>query len=152
MTPRNFFSSQPVHSCLFLLFLSMNGLVGGYFLKLVQFRALTGWDDEMAFDSLLFDWNLVHGIFLFLNGTALAGVFFSFFVGGFYKSYGWLLALVFLADLVYPWGLAAHYVRSFHFILLFGILINAYGFLVLAFLKRKLGLLGAVEEEGKADE
>ncbi len=139
--------SPPVHSFLFLVVLAGDTLVNGFFLKLVGFRALSGWEDELAFDSLLFDWNLAHGLALFLNGAALAGVFFSFFVDGFYRLYGWAVALVFLLNTAYPWGLAFHYVRAFHFILLLGILLNAYGFVVLAFLKGNLGLLQRMKEE-----
>lgn len=138
---------------LFLAILAVDGLVDGLFLKLVRFRALTGWEDEINFDSLLFNWKLIHGVALAVTGTALAAVFLSFFIGGFYRRGGWLLSLVYLASMAYPWGLAFHYVRSFHFILLFGILINAYGFLVLAFFKRQAGLLGkARESRRKMDE
>ena len=136
---------------LLIAFLVMNVFVGNTFLQLVHFRALSGWEDEMAFDSLLFDWNFFRGISLFLNAAALSAVFLSFFVGDIYRIYGWMIALVFLVDAVYPWGLAFHYVRTFHFILLLGILGNGYGFLALAFLKRKLGFLENVPEKSETD-
>lgn len=142
-------SYRTLQSCLFLGILAVNGLVDGLFLKLVRFRALSGWEDELNFDSLLFNWNRIHEAALAVTGLGLAAVLLSFFAGGFYRRFGWALALVFLASMTYPWGLAFHYVRSFHFILLFGILINAYGFLVLAFFKGPAGLLGAEEKRGQ---
>ena len=131
-----------LQSLLFMAVLALNCLSSNLFVMVVHFRALSGWEDEMFFDSLTFNWHLVDMVLLFLNGGALTGVFFGFFEKGFYRLYGWAVALVFLLNTVYPWGLAFHYVRTFHFILLFGIVVNAYGFLVLAFFKGTLGLDG----------
>lgn len=137
-----FTSLRYLQSLLFLGVLLLDCLSSNLFLMVVHFRALSGWEDEMFFDSLTFNWRLVDVALLFLNGAALSGVFLALFEKGFYRLYGWALAVVFLLNTVYPWGLAFHYVRTFHFILLFGILINAYGFLVLAFLKEPMGLDG----------
>src|SRR5690349_22994167 len=90
------------HSLVFLFLLTWDILGGGFFLKLVHFRALSGWESELSFDSLASNWRWVNEVFLFLNGTALAGVFLSFFVEGLYRFYGQALALLFLADLAYP--------------------------------------------------
>ena len=146
---KKFFTFRNLQILLFLAILAVDGLVDGLFLKLVRFRALTGWEDELNFDSLLFNWKLIHNLALGVTGLALAAVVLSFFFPSFYRRGGWALSLVFLSGLFYPWGLAFHYVRSFHFILLFGIVINAYGFLTLAFFKRQAGLLGKDEGSGK---
>lgn len=138
---RNIFSSRILHSVLFLAILTTDGLMSGLFLQLVHFRALTGWEDELAFDSLLFNWRVVHITAWVLTALALAAVLISPFIKNFYRRGAWGLAPVFLLGAVYPWGLAFHYVRSFHFILLFGILMNAYAFIVLAFLKRRMRLV-----------
>lgn len=140
-----------LQTCLFLSLLSLDCFSSGTFLKLVHFRALSGWEDEMAFDSLTFNWARVNVLLFCLNGTALTGMALSFIIGGFYRLYGWAVALVFLANMAYPWGLAFHYVRSFHFLLLLGILMNAYGFLALAFFKREMGLLESIPETEDGD-
>lgn len=142
-------SFRTLQSFLFLAILTGNGLVDGLFLELVRFRALSGWEDELNFDSLVFNWKMIHGVALAVTGLGLAAVLLSFFAGALYRRFGWVLALIFLASMVYPWGLAFHYVRSFHFILLFGILINAYGFLVLAFFKGRAGLLNEAGKQVK---
>lgn len=142
---KNFLSFKNLQILLFLAILSVDGVVDGLFLKLVRFRALTDWEDELNFDSLLFNWKVIHGVAIGVIGFTIVAVLLSFFLKNFYRWGGWALALVFLADVFYPWGLAFHYVRSFHFILLFGMVINAYGFLVLAFFKRQAGLLAKTE-------
>lgn len=146
---KRFFKLRFLHGLLFLAILSLDGWVDGLFVQLVHFRAVSGWDDELAFDSLEFDWKLIHEAALAVTGVALVGVLWGFFIKGFYRRWGWALALVFLAGVVYPWGLAFHYVRTFHFILLLGILVNAYGFLVLAFFKKPMGFSGEVKERSK---
>ncbi|GEM_PF-17595 len=152
MVLRTFLTFRNLQVSLFLAILAVDGLVDGLFLKLVRFRALTGWEDEINFDSLVFNWKLIHNLALGVTGAAMAAVVASFLLPGFYRRAGWALALVFLAGVFYPWGLAFHYVRSFHFILLFGIVINAYGFLVLAFFKRQAGLLVKQAGGGKSME
>jgi thiosulfate sulfurtransferase len=142
-------SFRNLQSILFLAILTVNGLVSGLFLELVHFRALSGWEDEINFDSLTFNWKLIRTIAWAVTALGMAGVLGSFFSGNFYRRWGWALALVFLTGVGYPWGLTFHYVRSFHFILLFGIVINAYGFLVLAFFKRQAGLAGETGEKSK---
>ncbi len=138
-----------IQGVLLLAILALDGLADGLFLKLVRFRALTGWEDELDFDSLSFNWKLVHHAALAVTGAAMAAVLAGFFLRSFYRRAGWALAPVFLGGVVYPWGLAFHYVRTFHFILLLGILANAYGFLVLAFFKRPVGLLDQEGGRGK---
>ena len=145
VSTKKFLSFKNLQIFLLLAILAVDGTVDGLFLKLVRFRALTGWEDELNFDSLLFDWKLIHGVAVAITGLAIAAVLSSFWVRSFYRRGGWALALVFLVSVFYPWGLAFHYVRSFHFILLFGMVINAYGFLVLAFFQRQTGLLDKVE-------
>lgn len=148
---KNVFTFRNLQIFLFLAILAADGVVDGLFLKLVRFRALTDWEDEINFDSLLFNWKLIHNVAVGVAGAAIIAVLLSFFIKSFYRRVGWALALVFLAGVFYPWGLAFHYVRSFHFILLFGMVINAYGFLVLAFFKRQAGLIDKSGEGGKMD-
>lgn len=149
MFVRMFLAYRNLQISLFLAILAIDGLVDGLFLKLVRFRALTGWEDELDFDSLLFNWKLIHKVAMAVTGAAIVAVLLSYFVQNFYRRGGGALAFLFLAGAVYPWGLAFHYVRSFHFILLFGIVINAYGFLVLAFFQRQAGLRGQRQEGGR---
>ena len=147
------FSFRNLQVLLFLAVLTLDGVADGLFLRLVRFRALTGWEDEIGFDSLAFNWKLIHEVALILTGMAIVAVLSGLFVKNFYRCAGWALAPVFLAGTAYPWGLAFHYVRSFPFLLFFGIVINAYGFLVLAFFRRQAGLLGeSGESGGKMDE
>ena len=131
-----------------MLLLSMNMLAGGPFLKLVHFRALSGWESELNFDSLMFNWPLLNVIFLFLDGLAIIGFFLSSYMDGYYRRAGPVLAGVFLINLVYPYGIAGHYLTGFHFTLFLGMLLNGYAFMVLAFFKRKTGLVRSPTEVG----
>ncbi len=130
--------------------LAVDCLSVGPFLKLLHFRALSGWTDEIAFDSLTFHWATMNAVLFFLDGAALAGLLSSYFLRDLYRSWGWAVALVFLVNSVYPWCLALHYVRSFHFILFLGMVMNGSAFGVLAFLKRRLGLVTGPVYQGKA--
>jgi hypothetical protein len=148
MSERVFLISRTVHSVFFLVLLSLNMLAGGPFLKLVHFRALSGWESELSFDSLMFNWPVVNGIFLLVDGLAIIGVLLSFYRGSYYRLMGQVLAGVFLINLVYPWLIAGHYLTGFHFNLLLGMLLNGYAFMVLAFFKRKTGLVRPPTEAG----
>jgi thiosulfate sulfurtransferase len=126
-----------------LAVISFDLAAGGLFLQLVNFRALSGWESEIAFDSLTFNWNLINWAVRLLNLTAFTGILSSLYFKGFYRVWGAALSALFLANAFYPSGLAFHYLTGFHFILLFGILSNVGCFVVLAFLKKRSGLLGS---------
>lgn len=132
-----------------LAVLAFDLAAGGLFLQLVNFRALSGWESELAFDSLTFNWDLINGVVRLLNLAAFAGILSSLYFKGFFRIWGSALSALFLLNGFYPSGLAFHYLTGFHFILLFGILSNIGCSILLAFFKRATGLLRPSWRNGK---
>lgn len=141
-------TSRHAHSAAFLALLGFNMIGCSYFLQLVHFRALSGWESELGFDSLTFNWKLISTLVILLDGLAATEVALSFWIEGLYRLYGLSLGVFFLMNVVFPFAAACPYVRGFSFILALGMVLNGWAFVTLTFLKRRTGLVDALPEEG----
>jgi hypothetical protein len=143
--------SRHSHSLLFLILLFFDVAAATLFVQLAHFRALTGWDSEMDFDSLTFNWRAVCKTVSFFDLLGWLAMVLGFWHKDVYRYLWFFLAPLFLVNVVFPFGMAFHYLRGFYFPLLLGMLLNGWAFAVLAFSKRKLGLIERVPEAGNGD-
>lgn len=141
-------TSRHGHSIAFLSLLGFDMVGCFYFVELVHFRALSGWESELGFDSLTFNWKLISTLVVLLDTVAATEVALSFWIEGLYRLYGLSLAVFFMMNVVFPFAAAFPYVRGFSFILALGMVLNGWAFVILAFLKRKTGLIDPIPEEG----
>jgi hypothetical protein len=144
--------SRHSHSLLFLVLLILDVAAATLFVQLAHFRALSGWDSELGFDSLTFNWRKVCAAVSFFDALAWLGVVLGFWFKDLYRFLWFFLAPLFLVNAIFPFGMAFHYLRGFYFPLLLGMLLNGWAFAVLAFSKRKMGLIEKVPEAGGGDE
>jgi hypothetical protein len=143
--------SRYSHSLLFLILLFFDVAAASIFVQLAHFRALTGWDSEMDFDSLMFNWKAVCKTVSFFDLLGWLAMVLGFWHKDIYRYLWFFLAPLFLVNVAFPFGMAFHYLRGFYFPLLLGMLLNGWAFAVLAFSKRKLGLIEKVPEAGDGD-
>jgi hypothetical protein len=144
--------SRHSHSLLFLILLLLDVAAASTFVQLAHFRALSGWDSELDFDSLTVNWKKVCEIVSILDAIAWLGLVLGFWFRDMYRFFWFFLAPLFLVNVFFPFGMAFHYLRGFYFPLLLGMLLNGWAFGVLAFSKRKMGLMEKVPKAGGGNE
>jgi hypothetical protein len=140
--------SRHSHSLIFLGLLVLDLTAASLFVRLAHFRSLSGWDGELSFDSLTFNWKKTSGILSLFDALAFLCLALGFWFKDIYRFLWFFLAPLFLVNLVFPFGMAFHYLRGFSFVLFLGMLLNGWAFAILAFSRKKMGLIEKTNEKG----